>query len=447
MAEQKILEAEQVAGYGPAGCGVVAIANGQPGQSLGIGGDGKPAWLDCCVEVTQNLDGTITIQVQNDDPVVVHPPMTVTFHDGAGNSFDAAMQTLNIDFPTDVLLESSTFDNATGILTLTMSNGDVHQVDLSAFWPVHADQVSVMGDGTPGDPLRGYAVEPAPGPGPGGGVIEHIVTRQDGSTFVLPVCDDCHPAATLTNNAAAFAWDDATQSGNIPPVTKATLNPDGSLTITFGDGSGSVTLPAPVGGAGHPAATVTYTDTAFSWDGATQVLNVPRLNLVTSQDLTNGNRASLSADRTVLRIPDPIFARRQSTALNIFVPADVFVPMVGLTDVSVDTLPANTMTGSSNDVIEIPIDGWYTIHGSVGTDDLINENEVLMVTLTINGAYASRGNAQPGQIVGLDNAPIATLPWQFLSAGDLIGVGAHTNKAGGLFIDTAFVGVELKMGA
>ncbi|MCA9982611.1 MAG: hypothetical protein KDD89_17375, partial [Anaerolineales bacterium] len=84
MAEQKILEAEQVAGYGPAGCGVVAIANGQPGQSLGIGGDGKPAWLDCCVEVTQNLDGTITIQVQNDDQVVVHPPMTVTFNDGAG---------------------------------------------------------------------------------------------------------------------------------------------------------------------------------------------------------------------------------------------------------------------------------------------------------------------------------------------------------------------------
>lgn len=53
-----------------------------------------------------------------------------------------------------------------------------------------------------------------------------------------------HPAATLTNLAAAFSWNSGTQAGNIPQVPTLTNNGNGTITLSKGNGATNViTIP------------------------------------------------------------------------------------------------------------------------------------------------------------------------------------------------------------
>lgn len=106
-----------------------------------------------------------------------------------------------------------------------------------------------------------------------------------------------HPAATLTNNVAPFSWSVATQSGNIPKVSRLVMNADGSFTMNHGDGTPNVTIPKDccptmsvsgntvtfTNGDGsvvtftlHPAATLTNNAAPFSWNAVAQTGNVPQ---------------------------------------------------------------------------------------------------------------------------------------------------------------------------
>lgn len=120
-----------------------------------------------------------------------------------------------------------------------------------------------------------------------------------------------HPAASLTNNAAAFSWDSATQVGNIPQSGNLVNNGNGTFTFIPGNGNPGVTIPFadtattvlttaavtingtvfPIGTTlqaivnafaplAHPVAVVTNSGSVFSWNPTTQTLNVP-LYLVT----------------------------------------------------------------------------------------------------------------------------------------------------------------------
>lgn len=111
-----------------------------------------------------------------------------------------------------------------------------------------------------------------------------------------------HPAATLTNNAAPFSWNPATQVGNVPAVT-AVFNPANGQTVTTVGGVATISDPLAAiktcGGAAydvatnelatclqvdtkiaaaiHPAATLTNNPAPFSWTPATQVGNIPQV--------------------------------------------------------------------------------------------------------------------------------------------------------------------------
>lgn len=53
-----------------------------------------------------------------------------------------------------------------------------------------------------------------------------------------------HPAASLTNLASPFAWNSATQAGNIPQTPSLVNNGNGTLTFTRGNGSSqAITIP------------------------------------------------------------------------------------------------------------------------------------------------------------------------------------------------------------
>ena len=62
----------------------------------------------------------------------------------------------------------------------------------------------------------------------------------DIETVLNAINSELHDPATLTNNAAPFSWNTATQTGNIP-TTSVTQNGD-TITIDPGDGTGGITF-------------------------------------------------------------------------------------------------------------------------------------------------------------------------------------------------------------
>lgn len=80
----------------------------------------------------------------------------------------------------------------------------------------------------------------------GSEVVTSIAYTIDGTTYnagssiedILTALNAMsHPAANIAYTDAAFSWNAATQSGNIPQVTKMIENADGTVTFQFGDGS------------------------------------------------------------------------------------------------------------------------------------------------------------------------------------------------------------------
>lgn len=62
----------------------------------------------------------------------------------------------------------------------------------------------------------------------------------DAALAALPI----HPAAVVTNNASPFSWNAATQTLNVPKAPTLVANANGSFTFTAGDGSAPVVIPA-----------------------------------------------------------------------------------------------------------------------------------------------------------------------------------------------------------
>lgn len=349
------------------------VANAD-GSYTFTGADGSTVVIpaDCCPTLTDNGDGTFTFTAGDGSTVTfaTHPATTVTSN-AAPFSWDGAAQTLNVPqapslvanadgsytftagngsapvvipadccptltanadgsftftagdgstvtipaLPLDVQLANAVIDTATNELVLTLNDGTEYRVPLSALLPVVTDGMTVVGDGTVGDPLSaGYFADNGDG--------TYTWNGADGSSFTIPA--DCcptladngdgtftftdgggntvtfatHPATTVTSAAAPFSWNAATQTLNVPQAPTLVLNADGSYTFDSGDGSAPVIIPADccptltdngdgtftftdgdgntVTFATHPAAVVTNNAAPFAWNAATQTGNVPQ---------------------------------------------------------------------------------------------------------------------------------------------------------------------------
>lgn len=188
---------------------------------------------------------------------VVHPAATLT-NNAAAFSWNSATQTGNIPQAGKLVA------NADGSYTYTAGDGSA--------------PVIIPKDCCPTMTLAGNTI---------------TFTNGDGTIISYPI----HPSATLTNNAAPFAWNSATQTGNIPQAGRLVANANGSYTYTAGDGSAPVIIPADccptmtlagntvtfTNGDGtvvtfqiHPAATLTNNAAPFAWNSATQTGNIPQ---------------------------------------------------------------------------------------------------------------------------------------------------------------------------
>lgn len=154
----------------------------------------------------------------------------------------------------------------------------------------------------------------------------NVVTFTNGNGSVVTFT--LHPAATLTNNAAAFSWNSATQTGNIPQSPTLALTATG-FTFTPGNGGAAVNYIEPVD-----------TDTFVS--GFTIVGNVATItrndgviftqNLPVNVDI-NVQSFSLSGSTLTLTETD-------GTVHTVTIPAEVkvsavsFVPATGMLTVT-----------------------------------------------------------------------------------------------------------------
>ena len=110
---------------------------------------------DCCPTLVANADGSFT------------------FTAGGGSTVTIPA------LPLDVQLANAVIDTATNELVLTLNDGTEYRVPLSALLPVVSDGVTVVGDGTVGDPLSaGYLVDNGDG--------TYTWNGADGSTVVIP---------------------------------------------------------------------------------------------------------------------------------------------------------------------------------------------------------------------------------------------------------------------
>ena len=268
------------------------VANGDGSHTFTAGDGSAPVIIpaDCCPTLVANADGSFTFTA-GDGSTVVIPAL-----------------------PIDIRLANAVIDTATNEMVLTLNDGTEYRVPLSALLPVVSDGVTVVGDGTVGDPLSaGYLADNGNGTytwngadGSGftipadccptltdNGDGTYTFTAGDGSTTTIAV----HPAAAVTNNAAPFVWNAATQTLNVPQAPTLVANGDGSHTFTAGDGSAPVVIPADccptltdndgtyifTAGDGstttfviHPAVALTNNAAPFTWNGTTQTGNIPQ---------------------------------------------------------------------------------------------------------------------------------------------------------------------------
>lgn len=219
--------------------------------------DGTTLDVDLCALVAANCDVSL---VENGDGTWTHRSIG-----GVQTRFPGGWTTV--------------VDNGDSTLTVTTPDGAVQTIDVCALVAAHCDATLVEnGDGT----------------------LTHTSNSGVQTTF-SEGAGATHPAATLTNDDASFAWDDATQTGNIP-VTTLTENVDGTVVINPGNGDPDVTIHAPV--------MLTNDDAPFAWNDATQTGNIPVTSITDNGDNTitvnpgNGAPSVTFCDGIVLNRPD-----------------------------------------------------------------------------------------------------------------------------------------------
>lgn len=133
----------------------------------------------------------------------------------------------------------------------------------------------------------------------------------DLTTILNDLVGDSHPPMVVTNNAAAYNFNAANQTLNVPQSSSIVENPDGTLTFTTGDGSPDVTIgfddtevttdaPYTIGGTTYPAGSPlqdilnalnapAVTSANGMFDNANQGLTWDVTNFTTATGLTTQN--------------------------------------------------------------------------------------------------------------------------------------------------------------
>ena len=354
---------------------------------------------------------TITGTGQPGNPLVAVPTVLTT--SDAPFSWDAATQTGNIPLPGQLSVAGSvvTFDPGDGSAVVDvdicalLANCNINALGNVNVAPGVGDNLNWNGTewiaAAPGTEIyvNGLVFDPVTG--------ELSITLNDAANTSYSVnIPLTHPAVTLTNNAAPFSWDGATQAGNIPQVGRLVANADGSFTFTPGDGSAAVTIPAP----------------AASVETALVATDSDTIDFTTSG--TNGHNVT----GMVKVDPDPC-NRLVANANGLFV-QDVHHVMFSINEAAQMGVPA----WSSGDIGSLPTGTDVT--PLTGTLTLNNPSHCLEMDFVINGmVHATMDNGIDNQTAAWDRTIVLL---ELDSGGGVEWISGHsasrqtTTGAGGL---------------
>lgn len=256
------------------------VANGDGSHTFTAGDGSAPVVIpaDCCPTLVDNGNGTYTFTNGSGGTITFatssHPAAALT-NNAAPFAWNGATQTGNIPQspvlaltatgftftpgngsaavnyvePVDEDTYVTGFSIAGNTATITLNNGTTFtqtipttvDINVQSFALSGTDLILTETDGTVHTvPLPQEIKVSAVGYVAATGIL--TVTNSDGTSVATTI--PTHPAAIVTNNAAPFAWDAATQTLNVPQAPSLVANGDGSYTFTAGDGSAPVTIPS-----------------------------------------------------------------------------------------------------------------------------------------------------------------------------------------------------------
>lgn len=142
------------------------------------------------------------------------------------------------------------------------------------------------------------------------------------------------------------------------------------------------------------------------------------LTLTKEQDIDN--RATYDQATGVLNLPPAIVARRQQTALGIFAPAGVWVPVAGLDQLVIDTTGGLMAPVAPDDRIVIPRDGHFDL--AVHAAAMAAEEGVLLVRMVVTGVNGFVRTVSAPVVVGVMAGVDTESQASPRSAGDVVQV-------------------------
>lgn len=152
--------------------------------------------------------------------------------------------------------------------------------------------------------------------------------------------------------------------------------------------------------------------------------------------------SNCDADDWIAVACDPVEAQAilAPGGAGIFVPQNVFTPVVGMTVDFDDT--GSAMTGTPNE-LEAPCDGRYRVYGLISYDDAAPAGPyAIMISLALNGGQFGRTTAIRQNAGTLSTSVQEERPSVGLVAGDAISIQGWTDNAAGATIDAAILNIE-----
>lgn len=162
------------------------------------------------------------------------------------------------------------------------------------------------------------------------------------------------------------------------------------------------------------------------------------VKLTKEQDVDE--RATYDPVTGVLNLPPAIVGRRQQTALGIFLPPNIWLPVAGLAQVVVDTTGGLMVPAAPDDRLVMPRNGHFNL--AVHVQALAESDGVLFARMVVVGVGGFMRAASAPVVAGVGGGVNVDAPASPRTAGDIVRVEVMTTCPTGATVETVSVAGE-----